>query len=65
MSRKEEKPGPSGKARICDRMGLTLLRLSYRRQALMLRTHLHDWYVCVRGGMVEDLWAISARGALL
>jgi 3-hydroxy-D-aspartate aldolase len=26
--------------------------------------NLYDWYVCVRRGVVEDLWAISARGAL-
>jgi len=25
--------------------------------------NLYDWYVCVRGGVVEDLWSISARGA--
>jgi len=27
--------------------------------------NLYDWYVCVRGGVVEALWTISARGALL
>lgn len=26
--------------------------------------NLHDWYVCVRGGLVEALWPITARGAL-
>jgi D-serine deaminase-like pyridoxal phosphate-dependent protein len=26
--------------------------------------NLHDWLVCVRGGTVEALWPISARGAL-
>jgi 3-hydroxy-D-aspartate aldolase len=26
--------------------------------------NLYDWYVCVRGGRVEALWPISARGAL-
>jgi D-serine deaminase-like pyridoxal phosphate-dependent protein len=26
--------------------------------------HLYDWYVCIRGGVVVDLWAITARGAL-
>lgn len=26
--------------------------------------NLHDWYVCVRGGVVEALWPVSARGAL-
>jgi D-serine deaminase-like pyridoxal phosphate-dependent protein len=26
--------------------------------------NLYDWYVCVRGGVVEALWPISARGAL-
>ena len=26
--------------------------------------NLHDWYVCVRNGVVEALWPISARGAL-
>jgi D-serine deaminase-like pyridoxal phosphate-dependent protein len=26
--------------------------------------NLHDWYVCVRNGLVEALWPISARGAL-
>ena len=25
--------------------------------------NLYDWYVCVRGGVVEALWAITARGA--
>ena len=26
--------------------------------------NLYDWYVCVRKGIVADLWAITARGAL-
>jgi D-serine deaminase-like pyridoxal phosphate-dependent protein len=26
--------------------------------------HLYDWYVCIRGGVVVDLWPITARGAL-
>jgi D-serine deaminase-like pyridoxal phosphate-dependent protein len=26
--------------------------------------NLYDWYVCVRGGVVEALWRIDARGAL-
>lgn len=26
--------------------------------------NLYDWYVCVRKGFVEDLWPITARGAL-
>ena len=26
--------------------------------------NLHDWYVCVRGGVVEALWPVSARGAV-
>ena len=26
--------------------------------------NLYDWYVCVRGGVVEALWPVSARGAL-
>jgi 3-hydroxy-D-aspartate aldolase len=26
--------------------------------------NLYDWYVCMRRGVVEDLWAITARGAL-
>ena len=26
--------------------------------------NLYDWYVCVRAGVVEALWAITARGAL-
>lgn len=26
--------------------------------------NLYDWYVCVRGGAVEAVWPISARGAL-
>lgn len=26
--------------------------------------NLYDWYVCVRGGIVEALWPITARGAL-
>jgi D-serine deaminase-like pyridoxal phosphate-dependent protein len=27
--------------------------------------NLYDWYVCVRRGVVEELWPITARGALL
>jgi D-serine deaminase-like pyridoxal phosphate-dependent protein len=32
--------------------------------------NLHDWYVCVRGmsgpdAVVEDVWPVAARGALL
>jgi D-serine deaminase-like pyridoxal phosphate-dependent protein len=27
--------------------------------------NLYDWYVCVRNGVVEDLWPIAARGAVL
>ena len=26
--------------------------------------NLHDWYVCVRHGIVVDLWPISARGKM-
>ena len=26
--------------------------------------NLYDWYVCVRSGVVEALWPITARGAL-
>jgi D-serine deaminase-like pyridoxal phosphate-dependent protein len=26
--------------------------------------NLYDWYVCVRGGTVEALWPITARGAV-
>ena len=26
--------------------------------------NLHDWYVAVRGGMVEEVWRIDARGAV-
>jgi 3-hydroxy-D-aspartate aldolase len=26
--------------------------------------NLYDWYVCIRGGVVADLWPITARGAL-
>lgn len=26
--------------------------------------NLHDWYVCVRGGIVEDIWPIAARGTV-
>jgi 3-hydroxy-D-aspartate aldolase len=26
--------------------------------------NLYDWYVCVRRGVVEALWPITARGAL-
>jgi D-serine deaminase-like pyridoxal phosphate-dependent protein len=26
--------------------------------------NLYDWYVCVRKGVVEDLWPITARGAV-
>ena len=27
--------------------------------------NLYDWYVAVRGGRVEAIWAITARGAVL
>ena len=27
--------------------------------------NLYDWYVCLRGGIVEALWPITARGAVL
>ena len=27
--------------------------------------NLYDWYVCVRNGVVEALWPITARGAVL
>lgn len=26
--------------------------------------NLHDWYVCVRGGVVEEIWPVTARGAV-
>ena len=26
--------------------------------------NLYDWYVCVRGGVVESVWPIAARGAM-
>jgi D-serine deaminase-like pyridoxal phosphate-dependent protein len=26
--------------------------------------NLYDWYVCIRGGFVVELWPITARGAL-
>lgn len=26
--------------------------------------NLHDWFVCVRGDMVEDIWPVTARGAM-
>jgi 3-hydroxy-D-aspartate aldolase len=26
--------------------------------------NLYDWYVCVRGGVVEAVWPITARGAV-
>ena len=26
--------------------------------------NLYDWYVCIRRGIVEDLWAITGRGAV-
>jgi D-serine deaminase-like pyridoxal phosphate-dependent protein len=26
--------------------------------------NLYDWYVCVRNGVVDDIWPITARGAL-
>jgi hypothetical protein len=37
---------------------------SESKQLFMSKFDLYDWYVCVRGGIVEDLWAITARGAL-
>src|SRR5690606_35759655 len=27
--------------------------------------NLYDWYVCIRRGVVEDVWPITARGALI
>jgi hypothetical protein len=26
--------------------------------------NLYDWHVCIRGGRVEQLWPITARGAV-
>jgi D-serine deaminase-like pyridoxal phosphate-dependent protein len=26
--------------------------------------NLHDWIVCVRAGRVEELWPVTARGAM-
>ncbi len=26
--------------------------------------NLHDWYVCVRGDVVEAIWPVTCRGAL-
>ena len=26
--------------------------------------HLYDWYVCVRGNRVEQVWPITVRGAV-
>jgi 3-hydroxy-D-aspartate aldolase len=26
--------------------------------------NLYDWYVCVRSGVVEEVWPITARGAV-
>ena len=26
--------------------------------------NLYEWYVCIRGNRVEQLWPITARGAL-
>jgi 3-hydroxy-D-aspartate aldolase len=26
--------------------------------------NLYDWYVCIRGSRVEQLWPITARGAV-
>jgi D-serine deaminase-like pyridoxal phosphate-dependent protein len=26
--------------------------------------NLYDWYVCIRGGRVEQLWPITAHGAV-
>ena len=26
--------------------------------------NLHDWFVCVRAGVVEDIWPVTARGAV-
>jgi D-serine deaminase-like pyridoxal phosphate-dependent protein len=26
--------------------------------------NLYDWYVCIRGNRVEQLWPITARGAV-
>ena len=27
--------------------------------------NLYDWYICTRGGFVEEIWPITARGAVL
>ena len=27
--------------------------------------NLYDWYICVRSGLVEEIWPITARGAIL
>src|SRR5690606_33904879 len=42
--------------------------LSINDQIALIPSHcdptcnLHDWYVCVRAGIVEDVWPVSARG---
>ena len=50
--------------RISD--GISDFRDAVRQgnQALSSSLNLYDWYVCVRGGIVEALWPITARGAL-
>ena len=60
--------------RVSDEHGIVKLGPRARRPALGDRVmlipghcdptiNLHDWYVGVRGGRVEALWPISARGA--
>jgi 3-hydroxy-D-aspartate aldolase len=54
-----------GKLRVGPKAG----RLRLGDRVMLIPGHcdptvnLHDWYVAVRGGRVEALWPIAARGA--
>ena len=37
---------------------------SPRPRPLRPTVNLYDWYVCIRAGRVEQLWPITARGAV-
>jgi 3-hydroxy-D-aspartate aldolase len=61
----------SGMPAVWERPGLSYTRASDEHGWVEIApghcdptVNLYDWYVCVRGGVVEALWPITARGAL-
>jgi 3-hydroxy-D-aspartate aldolase len=63
-----------GARRPCEdgRLGISgaINRCGLRDKTCLVRGHcdptvnLYDWYAAIRGGRVEQLWPITARGAV-